>query len=1370
MFPTFQAYSMRHSWWRIAASAITVLVACVQHLSAHADNSGKAINLANYPLFSTVKVPGNLALALSVEYPTATSMAYISSYNTASTYIGYFNPEMCYTYVYNSATPASSYFNPTSAASSHACSGKWSGNYMNWVSMQTLDEFRGIMTGGYRSADTATGSGTDTILTKTYSANTVSNKSVSGSTLVSGATPLSWSSIKSGTANLGSRLQILGPKVTSTSGIDYNNQNGGEDSWYILYINVAVCVSATLKEDNCVLYPNNGNPVYKPEGLMQQYAMQMRFSAFGYLNDSSMWRDGGVLRARMNYIGPNKPVPGSADVANTDFAEWSAETGVMNSNPAPLDAQDTSSTFGISVNNSGAMNYLNKFGYSAKGYKSYDPVSELYYTTLRYFRGLGNADSYTSMAGVSTAIASAYADGFPVITKWRTTDSATMGADPILYSCQKNFILGIGDVHTHRDANLPGSTIRSLDEPPMPTEVAADTTLDVNAATNMVGQLEGATSSLGGLRPFPGLNDSYLIAGMAYDAHTRDMRPTSGDGSQSDDTNMSGSQTINTYWMDVLENQKYTSKNQYWLAAKYGGFAVPNGFSPYATSNGTGTLADSLWHTNSDTSQGQYTTLEAGGASFSPSTGTDDKRPDNYFLGSSPAAMKSGLTEAFNKIASELGAANSTAYAMASPNVLSGDAAYSSTYDPSNWTSSLIGASVTYDANGNATATERWNARDKLEALSTPDTSRKIVTYCDSAGVPSGIAFTAAALAACPTTGRLNYASFATITGATSASATPSADYLAYLRGSRTNELSATTSSTARIYRRRDYLLGDIVNSKVTAVAPPVAAYSEVNNAGYTAFKRSYANRRTVIYAGGNDGMLHAFDGTLPGYVATTSGTTTTTTATSACTFCGQELFAYIPSFVYGTASTAATSGLASLGSPIRAHYYQVNATPLEFDVDLNKVCTAGIADAAAVCAKVSATPAWRTLLIGGLGKGGKGFYALDVTDPGTVTTTTTTTGTTTSSTTTVTKTLTEGAWTDEAAVAGKVLWEFPKTSDTDTISRMGYSYGAPTVVKTKKYGWVVVFTSGYNNSDGKGYFFIVNPRTGALLETVATATGSTASPLNLAHADAYVPDHKDFTADAIYGGDLQGNLWRLDLTSTDSAYAAPTKMATLQRPTGTPQTITTRPLIEVDPITSKRYLLVGTGRLLADSDTASTNIQSIYAIYDGTDAYGEFQNASHHHSALTRGDLVENTSMLSGIGSAPSTDAGWYFDLSASATSPHIAERVNVDPVAYGGIAVFGVNLPSGSICSPTGTGYILGFNIATGKSVLRDGVSSDASLVAHSATMPGVVTDVAIQNVNGRIRVLAGDSAGTTATTPTSLATSTGVKRMNWREVPTQ
>ncbi len=95
-----------------------------------------AVTLADQPVFASADVPGNLALTLSVEYPTAISVANLGNYADSSTYLGYFDPLKCYTYTLNTTTPASSYFQPAGLASgtnSHSCSGKWSGNFMNWA-------------------------------------------------------------------------------------------------------------------------------------------------------------------------------------------------------------------------------------------------------------------------------------------------------------------------------------------------------------------------------------------------------------------------------------------------------------------------------------------------------------------------------------------------------------------------------------------------------------------------------------------------------------------------------------------------------------------------------------------------------------------------------------------------------------------------------------------------------------------------------------------------------------------------------------------------------------------------------------------------------------------------------------------------------------------------------------------------------------------------------------------------------------------------------------------------------------------------------------------------------------------------------------
>ena len=102
------------------------------------------------------------------------------------------------------------------------------------------------------------------------------------------------------------------------------------------------------------------------------------------------------------------------------------------------------------ITNSGVINYLNKFGQlTTNNHKGYDPVSELYYTALRYLQNEGNVPEYTACRATPRVAAARAADGFPIITSWD---------DPIQYACQKNVFLGIGDVYTHRDKNLPGNT------------------------------------------------------------------------------------------------------------------------------------------------------------------------------------------------------------------------------------------------------------------------------------------------------------------------------------------------------------------------------------------------------------------------------------------------------------------------------------------------------------------------------------------------------------------------------------------------------------------------------------------------------------------------------------------------------------------------------------------------------------------------------------------------------------------------------------------------------------------------------------------------------------------------------------------------
>ena len=1350
-------------WWRRIAPA---LLAPLQMLAllALAPAPARAIDLADAPLFSATSVPGNLLLALSVEFPTASTPAYLntSAYSSATSYIGYFDPGKCYRYMHNATTPADSHFAPYSLTTTRTCVSTallplWSGNWLNWASTQTLDAFRWAMTGGARKVDTTTttilqktrhpgwglnpdkvtattttvagatpftsaavvtainGHGvamtvsTDSSLSCTFTLNADGTGSASCSTSMSTlncsmgsltscsssvSTPQHSLSCTRSTSNGGASYSysctntqgsavscatsapISRPSSGSATGscsaplnatVDYSNQSGlggtiASRTPYRIYIQPKVCDPLIGLESNCTKYGTTASPIHKPEGLMQKYASKLRYSAFSYLNDNNIARDGGVMRARMKYIGPTQPVPGSSAIGNS-VAEWDGSTGIMLANP---DTADTSETIAFAqaqtgltptLQHSGVMNYLNRFGSATGVYKSYDPLGELYYAGLRYYRKLGPVASYSSLSGIgSTAALNNLIDGFPVITRWD---------DPIVYSCQKNFIIGIGDVNTWNDANLQGSTIRTSAEPALPAEVAADTGIDVKKATDMVGQLEGI-ANLGSYSS--GRNNSYFIAGLAYHAHTNDLR-----------SDLSGAQTVNTFWVDVLENQYYLPRNQFWLAAKYGGFEVPGGFQPYASTNSSSTLPQSAWYTNTDT------------------VGSD-LRPDNYYTGGLAAQMVSGLTKAFAKIAQQASASTSTAFASTSLNeASSGNASYAASYDPSTWTGTLLGLSVSYASDGTPSSTEVWNARTRL--ASTLPTNRRIVTCCTVTG--TALPFRSASLGAAALSPRTYYASFSAVPGV-EATAQSAANFLDYLRGDRTREQSA-----GGVYRSRSAVLGDIVNSKVNAVGAPSAPYFDATNPGYNTFRRSLSGRRTVVYVGANDGMMHAFDGSLSG---TTAGT---------------ELFAHVPSFVYGSSSTAATRGLAALGNPSYEHRPYVDATPLAFDVDFARV---GGASPAAT------TSDWRTILIGGLGSGGRGYYAIDVTQP--------------------------DSWTSEEVVASKVLWEY-------TDASLGYGHGDARVVKTAKYGWTVVIASGYNTPDGSASIHLLNPKTGALYEKITLSGSTLAAPYDVAHVTAFIPDLTDYTATALYAGDLQGNLWRIDVSRASGSYPAALKFARLTDASGIGQPVTTPVRVMVEPNSGKRYLLVGTGRLLADSDIASTQTQTFYAIIDGTASamYTDSTLPAGVSFPVTRAKLAANTDLLVGIGSAPTAPMGWYRDLGSGPTG--IAERVTLAPTVTQGLVGVALNLPGGDACTPSGTSRVLAVSFADGRSMLTD---SSGNAVALSASSDGLASDISFKNIGGKVRLVAGRSGGGVSNQPGTFGRGGTLRRLNWREVPMQ
>lgn len=1257
-------------------SRCLVGTAAALSLTAFAVNVLAQTSLADKPVFASVSVPGNLALALSVEFPTAVSNAHLdSSYNVSSTYLGYFDPNKCYDYKLKGNGVSVDHFAPAATTTTHTCNKKWSGNFLNWASMQTIDPFRWALTGGYRVVDDPT----ITVLEKAYASGQggTSNfpdrsmTNAAAATIVSGATPLGWSGIKLRVQGMGVNLRFtLNGNNNSGSGtaFDPTKTSWADDTSYTIAMRVRVCdktLGVSYLEDNCRVY-SGGN--YKPEGLIQQYSNQIRFSAFGYLNDGNINRDGGVLRARQKFVGPNEPVPGGDPISN-GAAEWSSVDGTMVVSPNASDVDDTNKQFGTSVANSGVMNYLNKFGAAAKSYKTYDPVGELYYTALRYYRNVGNVPEYSDLTTTSDInTRNTWADGFPVITKWD---------DPIKYYCQKNFILGIGDVNTHADRNLPGASGSS--EPGQPATVTSDNTKNgVNASTwtTMVGTMSGI-SGLASTSPYNGCctNNGALMAGLAYWANTTDLR-----------ADLNTKQTVQTYWLDVLEASTYKSNNQYYLATKYGGFNVPTDFNPIGR---TADIPQAWWHTgsSSDTVGGQL-------------------RPDTYYTAARPDLMVSGLSAAFADIASRL-KAYSTAFATAEQKITStGVANYSAQYDATNWSGEVVAATLSYDAStGAISSTAAWSFSQKLATQAADTgwkTGRFIATMVNKKAVP----FTINGIGS----------STALLLNTTYRTTEDSSDYLDYLRGDRSQEQNSTVDKSSKAYRTRTSLVGDIVNAKLVVVGPPSLNLSDASNPGYSSYKSSNSKRANVVVAATNQGMVHVIDGSLTGATA------------------GKELFAYVPGSTFaGPTATPAVNGLQSLGNPNFVHYYMVDAPPVAMDVDFGN--TGGSVG----------TPAWRSIVVGGMGKGGRSIYALDVTDTSSIA--------------------------SDADAAGKVLWEF---SGTD----MGYTFGEPLVTKLGKYGWVVMVASGMNNTTGKSHVYVLNARTGALIKTIDTPTagttdvaddGTPGAPSGMTQLTAYYPDLTSAQAEAVYAGDLRGNVWRFDMTDKDGNYPAPTKIARALDGT-TPLPITTHVLPVAHPVTNRRYVTFGTGKLLAANDINSAQVQRMYAVLDGT--AGKFAAAGDLPTGISfpigLSQLAQLTDVTKPTVINYKTQAGWYMNVDSG-------YRIITDPAYFQGTVTFAATRPtSDDACSPTGSSRVYALDLGTGMTQF----SNNAAYV-----QPGfAVTDITVVidekgnvtlNISGATTANKDDQKnikceGSACASDINQWGGYTTKQLNWREIP--
>lgn len=512
-----------------------------------------------------------------------------------------------------------------------------------------------------------------------------------------------------------------------------------------------------------------------------------------------------------------------------------------------------------------------------------------------------------------------------------------------------------------------------------------------------------------------------------------------------------------------------------------------------------------------------------------------------------------------------------------------------------------------------------------------------------------------------------------------------------FIRGDRSQE------APAGALRTRSSALGDAIHSR--------PFYTLDSNGA----------NPTVFY-GGNDGMLHAIDGTQ------STG--------------GKERWAYIPSML--------VPNLKTLWTTPYVHQDFV-------DGNVNIINIGG------------GTP--QNILVGALGAGGKGLYALDVTS------------------------LTAAS---DADVVSKFWWEITPTSITTksggrvastSYANLGYTYSNPTlapVVVSGSTKQAVIVGNGYNNTgNGHATLFIIDVKTGTKIAEIDTGSGTTTSPNGLSTPVA-VDSNGDGAADTVYAGDIDGNMWKFDLltSNTPTSWTAKLLYSTKNNPaTPSGQAITMMPAVSIHPyggfmvdFATGRDLTNGQNPTGTPDDTSDSSTYYVYGIWDGAPA----TNSGVVSQMITTRQYtyaVGATSITARvIGAAPASavvapnwnpggNIGWMVPL------PLAGERVLGDSafIQYGRFffttsnptAPYTYTPPGGSSFSGKGVNWLMELDYLSGGNINKPFFDMDANGLLNDADRVQYVSTDTIPSP-----YVAGNPIPTNFGIPVGLMTSYGVQ----------
>ena len=486
-------------------------------------------------------------------------------------------------------------------------------------------------------------------------------------------------------------------------------------------------------------------------------------------------------------------------------------------------------------------------------------------------------------------------------------------------------------------------------------------------------------------------------------------------------------------------------------------------------------------------------------------------------------------------------------------------------------------------------------------------------------------------------------------------------------------------------YGGQNNKLGDIFDSNLAILGTPSPLFNDIldlNNifATYSNnHQRKTSNNTRIIIGGANDGQLHAFK-----------------------TKTGDEAWSFIPPNSLPNLQLIAHPD----GTTLLQHTYFVDGPVTTADAWL---CSTGCDYTHKVVGD------WYSLIVFGLGKGNAatlwsdtakcagngishfnptytstykyycGYYALDAT-------------------------------TSPSTGIDSLKW----TIGTDTASASAPYLGQPwskMSIGRVKYGskteqWVGFMGGGYNSANcagsgscdtrGKG-IFIIDMASGSIVNAFTTSAMKYSFPATPAKIDS---DYDGFV-DAVYIGDMGGNIWRLNLCKHSDSTSCSWTVAKLYDSSSDPAIlpIYSKPVISKDA-NGNNWVYWGTGD--AQNPTLSTSGGRFYGLKDGGGTY-------------TFNDLQVTSSSSPFAGSKQ----GWTITLAGT------GEKVLGDPGIYGGTVYFTTFTPAGTdLCTSSGTPklYSTGFltGVASSTALNGSGIASGAIISIGPTGTPNMYVGV--------------------------------------------